>query len=60
VQRAKPSAGVQGAPKNFFFFFGAPPQAAHEEGERSRGHPCNPGQGLAALDYPACEGAEEE
>ena len=25
-----------------------------------RGVPCNPGQGLAALDYPACEGAEKE
>src|SRR5205807_8093798 len=26
----------------------------HEKRERSRGHPCNPGQGLAAFDSPAC------
>src|SRR6266705_3993700 len=43
--------------KNSFFSFCVPPEAAREERERSRGHPCNPVKGLAALCNPACQAA---
>src|SRR6266571_431017 len=39
--------------KNSFCSLLVPPQAAREERERSRGHPCNPVKGLAALCNPA-------
>jgi len=48
------------SPNHSFFFFCTPPQAAQEVRERSRGHPCNPGQGLAALDNPPWEAAGKE
>ncbi len=48
--------GVWGVPRNSFYLFCAPPQAARGKKE-SFGDTPDPGQGLAALDDPAFQAA---
>ncbi|GCF10128.1 hypothetical protein KDI_36920 [Dictyobacter arantiisoli] len=53
VQRAKPSAGVWGVPHILLFPF-LPAAGGARKKKKDRGHPCNPGKGLAAPCNPAC------